>query len=173
MRLKVRSPRRHHPVAPRRGGRVAGALLLILLLFNLAHLQARPTEAALQEVHALGACACCDKAPAAPLATSEEDGCCSSSAPPGHPVVDACCAADGPPAVHAVHAAPSAPVDDAGCCAEGHGSCPCRQASPGLSAWVPRPLPLPSPPNLAEHLVAPVLSQLEGHLSPPEQPPRA
>lgn len=170
MQLKVRSPRRHHPTAPRSGGRVAGLLLLVLLLFNLAHLQSRPSEEALSAVHAQGACACCKPAPQEPATTGPTDDCCASSAPPVHQVADACCSGDDAPTAQV---APPEPVDEAGCCADGHGSCHCQQASPGLSALLPRPVPLPAPLHLADHLTAPVLSRLEGGLAPPEQPPRA
>lgn len=169
MQLKVRSPRRHHPTAPRRGGRVAGLLLMVLLLVNLAHLQARPSEEALREVHAQGACACCEPAPQEPTPAGAGDGCCASSAPPVPSTEDACCSGDDAPTAQVVH---PEPADEAACCADGHGSCHCQQTSPGLSAWLPRPLPLPAPPPLANHLVAPVLSRLEGGLAPPEQPPR-
>lgn len=173
MRLKVRSPRRHHPTAPRIGGRVAGVMLLILLLFNLAHLQARPSEEALTELHALGTCACCAPAPPAADPPASVDSCCSPAPGSATKAVDSCCAADGPPLAHAAQLDPPAAADDGGCCGDGHGACHCQQTSQGLSAWLPRPVPLPEPPALANRFTAPVQPQLEGGLAPPEQPPRA
>jgi hypothetical protein len=174
VRLKLRSPRRSRPAPPRSGFRAGAALLLALLLLNLMQLQARPSESALADLHARGACACCDPDPAqgTDLHAPVEETCCASpAAATAGPDLDSRCGSPAP--AHVAEVQDPLPNQEAGCCDDGHDSCHCRQAAPGMVVLQPEPVLMPLPFAQSTEPSRPALPLPDGALAPPEQPPRA